>query len=227
MALRHKISKSQFDALSDDVKKEYMADGSDYVLDVVGLPEVEDVGPLKRANERLKEDLKKAKETATDLQAKIDAAPNVDAINAEHAKVTKKLTDFTEKTLKQSVAESIAAEISTAPKLLVKHLVERITVDLTGDEPKSVILGTDGKASALTPEQLGQEFVANKDFASIIKASKASGGGAPSTPTPKPLGGGAPAGDQQQPANLATMPGADLAARIKARIEGQANGGQQ
>jgi hypothetical protein len=49
---------------------------------------------------------------------------------------------------------------------------------LTGDKPATVVLDKDGKPSTMKPAELAKEFVANKKFAAIIKASSASGSGA-------------------------------------------------
>jgi hypothetical protein len=84
------------------------------------------------------------------------------------------LRNFANKTLKESVATAIASKISTAPALLAPKIAERIAVDLTGDEPKTVFLGSDGKPNAeLTAEKIQQEVVANPEYKAIIIASKA------------------------------------------------------
>jgi hypothetical protein len=124
--------------------------------------------------------------------------PNVEELKATHEAEKGKLTNFANKTLRESVATAIASKISTAPALLAPKIAERIAVDLTGDEPKTVFLGSDGKPNAeLTAEKIQQEFVANPEYKAIIIASKASGGGAPARSLVKPLGGGAPQDGEQ------------------------------
>lgn len=84
----------------------------------------------------------------------------------------------------------IAAKISTAPAVILPHIKSRLSADLEGDKPRTVVLDENGQPSALTIEELSKEFIENKDFSSIIIASKASGSGA----TDKTKGsGGAPA----------------------------------
>ena len=51
MALKKKLTKEEYDKLSDAFKAEYMTDGDGYKLD---LSDDEDTGPLKRALEREK-----------------------------------------------------------------------------------------------------------------------------------------------------------------------------
>jgi hypothetical protein len=224
MAIRFKLTKAQYDALSDEMKSEYIAGDKDgeFVLDVTGLPAPEDTGPLKRA---LEAERNAHKETKTALGAandKIAAFPNVEELTTKHAQETGKLKSFADKTLKESVAASIAGKISTAPTLLAPKIAERIAVDMSGDEPKTVFLGKDGKPDpSLTVEKISEEFVANADYKAIIIASKATGGGAPARPLVNPLGGGAPQGEQGN-FNAAKASGADLAAHLKAKKEAAA-----
>lgn len=229
MALKFKINKAAYEALSDDMKNEYVAGEKDgeFVLDVTDLPTGEDVGPIKRA---LESERTKAKELKTQLdaaKATIAEAPNIDELKATHEKEVGKFKSFTEKSLIDGKAMELAAKISTVPALLSKVIKERIVVDLSGDEPVAKIKGPDGKVSDMTFDKLGEELVANKDYAGIMIGSKASGGGAPK-PGPKPIGGGAPNGGQdgEKPTNLASLSGKDLAARItEQRAEREANAG--
>lgn len=218
MALKHKIKKSEYEKLSDELKAEYVAGDNDgeYVLDVTGLPEPEDVEPIKRALAREKETVKTLKKEKADLQSKVDDAPDVEKLKADHEAETKKLRTFAEKTLIDAQAEALAAKISTSPKLLAPVIRARLIADMTGDEPVTKVLGADGKPSDLTIEKLGEELVANPDYKAIIVASKAKGGGAPS-PALKPGGGGAPTGDQDKTVDLSNLGGKDLAARIAER----------
>jgi hypothetical protein len=224
MAVKFKITKAAYDALSDEMKAEYIAGDKDgeFVLDVSGLPEPEDTGPLKRGLEAEKNKTKDLKRERDELKVKLDAMPDVDKLNADHAAATSKLTNFVDKTLKESVAMGLASKISTAPSLLAPKIAERIAVDMTGDEPKTVFLGKDGKPdAALTIEKIREEVVANPEYKSIIIASKASGGGAPAS-TIKPLGGGAPKDGEQGKFDASIASGKDLAAAITAKKEANA-----
>ena len=225
--LKFKIDKKAYDALSDEMKAEYISGDSEgqFVLDISGLPEPEDTAPIKRALEREKETVKTLKREKGDLQAKVDEAPDVEAMTTKHAAEVKKYKDFTEKTLLDGTATAMATKISTVPTLMSKAIKERLVVDLEGDVPTVKIKGVDGQISAdLTLEKLSQEFVANKEFSGIMIGSKASGGGAPN-PTIKPLGGGAPK-DGEQAVDLSKLSGADMAARITARKEAEAQAAQ-
>lgn len=231
MALRHKITKAQYDALSDELKTEYIAGEKDgeFILDVTGLPEPEDTGPLKRTIESLRNEVKGLKDDKSKLSQQIADMPDVEALKKQHATETAKLTNFVNESLVDKEAFALASRISTAPALLAPIIAKRLTADLSGDKPTTKILGSDGKVADITMEKLGEEFVANKEFAAIIKTSAGRGSGASLNKDRGPGSGMLPAGqgdNQQQAFNAATAKPADLAARIKARKEAAAAGDQ-
>ncbi len=233
MAVKRKISKSEFEALSDD-KKEFYVENKDrkgeYILD---LGEDAD-NPLKAANDRLKQEKEelegKVNTLTTDLDAEkkkkqpADGQVTKEDHEAMRASYEKKLADkdkahgevvtkkdaFIKKSLVKDKASALATEISKAPKLLSRIIEDRLSVDMTGDEPKTVVLDSDGKPSAFTLDDLKQELVANKDYADIIIGTKATGGSAHSSP------GGGSALSSDKPVNLTSLPAADLVAQMKA-----------
>mgnify|MGYP000844666086 FL=1 len=87
------------------------------------------------------------------------------------------------KMLVDNVAVSLANELAVqgSAAILIPHIKARLEVDTTGGEPKTIVLGTDGKRSALTVEELKAEFAANQAFAPVLAGSKATGGGASGT----------------------------------------------
>lgn len=224
MALKFKIKKSEYDKLPDEMKEEYIVgEGDEYQLDVSGLPEPEDTDALKRTIERERENVKAAKAEARELKKKVEAFPDVEKMEADHKAETAKLRTFAETTLIDGEAARLAAKISNAPALLLPHIKARLIADMTGDTPVTKVMGTDGKPSDMTIEKLGEEFVANKDFAAIIIGSKAKGGGTPPVaPGSKPLGGGTPPKDGEQAPDLSKMAPASLAERITAKREAAA-----
>lgn len=225
MALPFKINKAKYDALSDEMKAEYIAGDKDgeYVLDVTDLPQGEDTGPIKRALESERNKNKALKTENDGLKTQIADFPDVEALKTQHAAETKKYKDYTESALIDGAALALATKISNSPNLLLPHIKARLVADTSGDKPVTKVLGADGKPSDITIEKLGEEFVANKDFAAIIIASKASGGGTPpAKPGSKPLGGGMPPKDGEQAPDLSKLAGSDLAARLKAKKEAAA-----
>jgi alanyl-tRNA synthetase len=234
MALKAKISKADYDKLSDALKAAYVADGDNFVLDVEG---AEDTGALKRAKEHEANARKKAEKDLRDAQAKLDeieaeAAAKTGDVDAKIKAATKKieterdaavaradkLQTFAQKTLVDNTAIALAGEISKSPKLLLPHIKDRLAVDFDGDEPVLRVKGADGNPLAGGLDKLKTEFVANKDFADIIIASKASGSGGADQRTSN--GGGATNHpDPNAPApNLLTAKPGDLRSRIDARV---------
>src|SRR5690606_4049932 len=145
----------------------------------------------RRANDRLKADnkdlknrLKKLEDDAADADEN-DAKKKGDieklektwrdkneAITKEANEQLAKKDEYIKKTLLESAAKDVAA-IATSPSILMPHVKSRLTVDFDGDEPKIKVLDKEGKASSASLDDLKKEFVANKEFSSIIVASKA------------------------------------------------------
>ena len=228
MALKKKLTKAEYEKLSEHIKAEYIEDGDGFRLDIDG---DEDTGALKRAKDReaqLRRDaeakLREAQEeldriNGDDARKKGDIATlekswqkKLDDTKAEYEGKVSKLTAHTTKTLVDNVATQIATKISNAPALLLPHIKSRLQADFEGDSPVTRVLDKEGKSSAMTVEELAAEFVANKDFSAIITASKASGGAGRSS---NQNGGGAP-NQSDKPADLASMNPAQLAEHIKA-----------
>lgn len=235
MALKLKITKEEFAKLPADLQAEY-AEGSDgsYSLDVTGL---DDTGALKRAKDREAQLRKDAEKELKEARERLEALEGDDArkkgdiatlekswnskLETQKNEYESKLTkgnSYIQKMLVDSKALEIATKISTVPNLILPHIKARLIADLDGDEPTTKILGTDGKVSNLTIEQLSAEFVANKDFAPIIIGSKSSGGA-----TKDPLKKTPPGSADTSKIDLTTASTSDLVAHIKAKKEAEAN----
>lgn len=228
MALKSKIDEESFKKLSKDIQAEYTKVGDEYILDVEGF---EDASEMRRARDREKADAKELrkqlKEANTKIEELSDPAKERDIAKIENGwkeklenttkeiggKLSKK-NEYIIKTMKNGFAKAMAAEISTAPSLISKIIEERLSVefDPETDEPSLHIVGSDGK-SQIKPEQLKKELTGNKEYASIMIGSRASGsGGADHRDSP----GGA--GTLQKPeADLSRIPAKDLAAHLRAK----------
>ena len=230
MALKLKITAAEFDKLSDGIKSEYIDNGDGtYRLDT----DVEDTGALKRAKDREAQLRKDAEKKARELEERLAALEGDDARKkgdidtlekawkekadrekADLQAVIDRHQNYISKTLVDNVASSLAAEISTAPKLLAPHIRARLQADLSGDTPMTKVLDNNGKVSELSLEQLREEITNNADFATIIKGSKSSGGGAADG-----RGGAArkTSSHPEAPLDLSKAKAADLVAAIEAR----------
>lgn len=234
MALKRKIDKAAFDKLSKDLQAEYVEKDGEYVLDLDGGND-DDNGALRRAKDRAVQERKDAEKRAKEAETKLAELDDNDArksgdieklekswkdkLEAQKAESDKAIADkdtFISTTLVDSVANAMAAKISTSPALILPHIKARLQADLTGDTPATKYLDASGNAT--TAEALEKEFVDNKDFASIIVASKAKGGGAPDKGQQR-LGGASQQTDDGKPVSLASLSGKDLAAEIAARKE--------
>ena len=80
--------------------------------------------------------------------------------------------------LVDGVANTLAAELSESPSVLLPHIRSRLTADLEGDKPSTKVLDKDGKPSASSLDELKNEFINNQEFAGVIKAGMGSGSGA-------------------------------------------------
>ncbi len=198
--MKHKLNQKEFDELNPALKSEYKQEGSDYILQVEG---GEDVGALKRAKEHEKLARQEAEKKAKDLQSAFDvkqeeldnvrrgAIPKGDVDALENSWKTKleAATTSAAQQLKQrdsiieqvtitSTAQKLATEISTSPDLVIPGIKNRLKVELTDNGVVTRVLDVDGKPSAMTVTDLGNEFKTNPIYAAVIIGSKASGGGA-------------------------------------------------
>lgn len=231
MALKKKLSKEEYKKLSDIMKAEYKEDGESYVLDVEG---EEDVSGLKSALDKekgekkiAKEKLLKAEERLAELEEKANGEEkNVDKVREGYEKKLEKqkkesdekigkLRSGSEKLLVDNTALEIATSLAGKnAKLILPHVKERLKADVEGDDFKTLIVGSDGKTLELnkeTREKFIGEFVANKEFSSIIIASKATGGHGQGSGTTKPANN-----QNEKPTLLASLSAQDMADHIKA-----------
>lgn len=194
--MKIKITKEEYEKLSDEIKNEYSEKDGSFVL---SLDDLEDTGALKRAKDHEKAERKRIEAELNELKAKtsseneevvrkkgdVDALDKswktkYEALATEKDASINKYLGFLKKNLVEKVALDLATSLSpTNSKVLIPHIEKRLSVDLEGDEPSTKILGIDGKISAFTLEDLKKEFVNNNDFSGVITATNASGSGTP------------------------------------------------
>lgn len=193
--LKRKIDKDAYDKLEDSVKKMYAEKDGAYTLQLDG---DDDAAELKRAKDREVQARKDAEKRAKEAEEKLEELSGIDAKKRgdietlekswkeKNEKIVKEFSDklsakdaFIQRTLVDSVATSLAAKLAgDKATIILPHIKARLTADLAGESPVTKVLDATGKPSALTVEDLEKEFVANKDFSSIIVGSKASGSSA-------------------------------------------------
>ena len=210
MALKRILTADEHKALPADVQKEYKQDGENMTLDLVGY---EDPTALKSAKDHEKKARKDAEAKVKQLEEQLNALteerdgmlsgtiPKADleklktGYDAKIAKLTKDMTDGIStrdaqlsEMLVTNVATTLAGELFTAPAIGLPHVAKRLKSEFRDGKMVTVVLDANGQATDLTPADLKKEILANKDFASILTASKGSGGGANGNSG----GGGAP-----------------------------------
>ena len=231
MALKRKISKAEYEKLLEALKTEYKEDGDNFVLD---LGDDEDFGKLKRAKDREVEAKNEAEKKLKELQAELDKLSGddarkrgdiatlekswqakQDAMKAEYEAKLEKFQGFSKKSLVDTKAMALASELfGKNAAIALPHIKARLAADFEGDEPATRILDANGKISAFTLDDLKKEFASNKDFATILIASKASGGATSKTILPG-------SADQTKPIDLASVSPKQLAEQLKAQKESQ------
>lgn len=230
MALKYKIDKSAYETLAADIKKEYTADGDSFVLDITGaFVSDRDVGPLARAHDRGKARIKDLETQLGAVEGELEVYKNdpktrdiktlekswEDKLKKREGELegeNGKLKSFLNESMVNGVAIAIASEITTAPDLMLPHILKRLTVDLTGDKPATKVLDNNGQPSALSIDDLKNELLTNKSFAPIIVASRAKGAGSGPPAHTKASGKAA-----DTPINPMKLNPAEMAARIAAR----------
>ena len=201
--MKYKVTKSEFDNLSEEIKAHYEKNGDDYVLSLEGGP---DVGEMKRAKDREKEknrqlsrDLEKLQGKLSELQTEYDefknsnsdgSNSNPDNLQKAYERKLNELQDANGKTVSQlkksieslmldAASSEIAGAVFNDPEIFKHHIENRFRVEFDDNySPKLVILDVDGQDSLMNKEELTNEIVADKRFSNYIKGSNASGGGA-------------------------------------------------
>jgi Skp family chaperone for outer membrane proteins len=215
MALPFTITAAAFAALHALLQKEYkLGDDGGYTLDVTGL---EDTGALKRAKDHEKEQHNSTKQKLKDKQKELDDLNlELETLRADHSKgdekvkntealwkdkFTKRETELNKKVeeanaaLRNSCVDAVAQKLATdlagsGAELLMPHLTKRLVGEIVGGKAVTKVLDpTTGEVSALTLDELKNEFLTSPVFATVVIGSKASGAGG--TGGRKP-GGGAP-----------------------------------
>lgn len=96
---------------------------------------------------------------------------------AREAELSGALTSMTSGATASSLANKLAVDAESAENI-ADYLKGRLRTDFEGGAAKTVVLGQDGKPSALTVEELEKEVASMPRFSRLIAGTKASGGGA-------------------------------------------------
>lgn len=229
-----KLILDSLDGVDEATQKLYTEKDGKFHLNVEGLPDVSDyedrINKMDAKISELLDEKKAADQKARDAQKAADQAAadkaakdgDVDALNESWQK---KLDDAVaekdaiiaerETALDKATSRSAAMELATtlavpgSADVLMPHIRGRLKTEIKDGEATVVVLDSNGKPSASTVKELGNEIANDKRFAPLIVGSNASGGGANGS------GGGAANTKTVTRSEFDAMPQADRFAHTK------------
>lgn len=242
--LKLNLTQNEFDALASEFKGHYKLEGDTYVLQLEGAEalinakqrEKERADTLQQELNALKDSLrtKEAEEAEARRLAAEEAArkagdfaaleqsykDRLEAAEKNQSGEVTRLTKMIETILVDKEAEALANAISTAPRLMIPIIKERLRAEINGDTAITRVLDASGKPSAANIADLKAELIANKEFSAIIRGSNASGGGASEHKPGGSAGGDKKISDMTETERVAFYRADPDAYKTKARAEG-------
>lgn len=199
MGLQYQVD--SLEGLDDGIKALYTEKDGKFVLGVDGLPapKNEDLEGLKAKVQELLNEKKTAQTKAQEAEAaRLKAAEDAAKASGDIAalekswgdKLTAKETELKaqletrDKQIYQltvgQTAQKLASElaITGCSDVLLPHITSRLSVETIDGQPQIRVKDLQGNLSALSLDELKNEFRSNAAFKPLIAASNASGGGA-------------------------------------------------
>ena len=134
------------------------------------------------ADEKAAEAARKAAEDGGDIEAvKKSYEDKIDKINADHATEIAGLNGALSGATREAQATAMAAQIATEgnERHIRRDILDRLAHNVVDGKSVVSVLDKDGKPSAASLDELKAEIMADPTNKSIVRASDASGGGAP------------------------------------------------
>lgn len=201
--MKFKISKADFENLSDDQKTLYKSEpdsNGKHVLKVEGMPDVEglisrisslesSMTALETNNKNLKQEKDEALEKLEQAQNNKDKDDNnVEAVTRTYEKKLEKkdqllanATEMLEKLTTGADAQKLSSDIAVegSSAVLIPHVGSRLRaeIDLDNKTYKTVVLDENGNDTAFKLDDLANEFRNNSAFGTVIRGSNADGEG--------------------------------------------------
>jgi hypothetical protein len=196
MTLKYQLD--SLDGLDENQKALYQEKDGKYVLSIDGMPEdktaeFEDrIARMEAKNEQLLSEKKSEQKKRRDEEEKraresgdIDALnqswqEKLDTLAQDNETKVSSLTRLLENQTIRAQAIAIASELAVqgSAEVLEHSILPRLSMEIKDGEIKTVVKSKDGKPSALTLDELKNEYINNPAFAPLIVGSKAAGGGA-------------------------------------------------
>lgn len=192
--LNVRISKAQFDALSDAEKAHYIQKGEQFVLDVNG--DTDEMLSLRQQNVKLNQDVLNANMKAQQADAKV-ATANAEAeakyksdLEAAQKQVTT-LRDSALTARRSAIVDTIAKQF-TNPELFAPAIQSRVNLEYN-DKGELVETFVNDKGESITLEQLTDSYCKNPAYSAMLAKPPSSNTmptNAPNTNTQQPIFGG-------------------------------------
>jgi len=206
--MKYILTEEEFNALSDETKAEYtLADGK-AVLTLEGHEENfvekgkwnESEKHRKNAETKTLEVEKREAQLLKDVDAAKGNKDVIAKLREDHDTEVARLKQVNEdqiktykadshKSLIEAEATKFANEHFTIPSLIKGAIQGRMMVEEVDGQPVIRALKEDGSPSIQSLSEMQKDFLENKEFSGIVKATKGGGGGA--NPHPGGQGGGA------------------------------------
>lgn len=233
--MKRKLSKTEYEALHDILKSEYEEKNGSYHAKIED--EDDAVNALRKAKDNESNAYKETKAALAKALADAEELKtgqhrkngDVEALDASwKAKFAERETELLNengtlkgaaiKAAKEAVLSGLASKHIKPEyqRMFKKDIDERIEVQLENGAAVMRILGHDGKPSALTMADFEKEVLANKEYAPIIIASRASGGSAPA----RLAGHGMPNTNETQ-TPLRLQSNSEIVALLKSKKDGE------
>lgn len=195
MALKYEVEK--LDDVDESMRELYEEKGGKFVLKVEGVPApdndlAERLRKLEANNQSLLEEKRKAKEAAD--KAQLEAArkagdleavekswkDKLKALEEERAQERANLESVVQKMTADQSASQLAAEVfGQHAKIALPHIRSRLKTEVHEGTATIRVLDAEGKPTAMSLDDLREEFRNNPDYASIVVGSRAKGSGSP------------------------------------------------
>ncbi len=191
--MKFKISKAEYDKLSDEQKAQYKAKGEDYVVALEGMPDFDameanmqkllderkrDGEARKAAEAKAKEDAENAARARGDIEA-LDKSwgEKLAQMEAGYKAKLEKYHGQVENLTVKSEAQALAAKLfgkNAAP--LLHNISSRLKLEEAEDGTfKTRVLGADGKPTGHTLADLEKEIAGKEEFKALLVTTKATG----------------------------------------------------
>ncbi|EMT0827761.1 hypothetical protein WMC13_003683 [Salmonella enterica] len=198
MTLKFRITKEEFDALTEEQQALYGESGESYQIAIEGMPDTSALDGLKLKVEELlsekKAEQKKREEAEAEAEKerleKLKKSGDIESLEKSWQEKLEKAEqdsrakiDALNASIHKMLVDNVALDLATslcgeAAPVILPHLKTRLTVETDSDgNPVTRVVDSAGKLSAASLDDLKKEFTENKLFSALIIDSRASGTG--------------------------------------------------